>query len=340
LPTEFIDGLLEANATVHLRKGKTVQTGSASGLYITGRGVCCCQTPEVPNQKLLTESVLWEQIMSLQPEVPVGDVTPMRVADANRVRAEIDRMMVRSVNDPDRYAVGTVSFAETQLVARSMANLISGEDHPEDHALENIKGLDSQLIKKIGSRAPNATRSDLLQMSPAEQSDRFDLSAEEVRKLRRAIVGLEGPLPAPPDRWDPPGTRTEERVPNVAGLTFAEAEAALQALEFFVGEVVDEDSELPTGIVIAQHPEAEATMKKASSVNLVLATGLSVRIPDAVGVPLSQALVMLRDAGLKSEPEISFVPSGENSRREVIEISPPMRSYVTPHASVTIRVSG
>lgn len=34
------------------------------------------------------------------------------------------------------------------------------------------------------------------------------------------------------------------------------------------------------------------------NVNLILATALSVRIPDLVGVPLRQALVMLRDAGL------------------------------------------
>jgi hypothetical protein len=349
-----VDGALEANATVHLRKGQREQTGSASGLYITGRGVCCCQAPDPQNgnpddshhagdhdRRLLSESVLWEQIMPLNLDVPVGDVARMRVADANRVRAEIDRMIVRSVNDPDRYAAGTVSFAETQLVALSVADLISVPGHPDDHPLENIKGLDSKLISKIASRAPNISRSDLLFMSHSEQKDRFDLSPDEVRQLRRALIGLEGPVPEPKDRWNPPGrSKTEYKVPNVVGLPLAEAEAALEQLQFLAGEVAYEDSALPGDTTLSQSPEAEAMALGGTRVDLIVATGLSVRIPDLVGVTLSQALVMLRDAGLKSEPEINFASSGKYPGNQVIQVSPEMRSYVTPHASVVIQVSG
>jgi beta-lactam-binding protein with PASTA domain len=178
-------------------------------------------------------------------------------------------------------------------------------------------------------------------MSPAEQRDRFNLSPDEVRHVRRAIIGLEGPVPEPENRWDPPGkSRTEQKVPNVMGLTLAEAEAALQACQFSVGEVAHKDSVLPGDSILAQDPEAEAMALSGTDVNLILSTGLSVRIPDFVGMPLSQALVMLRDAGLKSEPEISFSSNGGYPRGQVIEVSPAMRSYVTPHASVTIQVSG
>ena len=64
-PPETFDGVLNANATVFLRQGQQVQTGSASGLYITGRGVCCCQTLNDHDKHLLSESVVGEQIMPL-----------------------------------------------------------------------------------------------------------------------------------------------------------------------------------------------------------------------------------------------------------------------------------
>jgi PASTA domain len=334
------DGALEANATVYLRQGSREQTGTASGLYITGRGVCCCQTPNDHNKRLLTESVVWEQVMPLALDKSVGDLARMRVVDANRVRAEIDRMMVQSMNHPDRYEAGTVSFAETQLVAQSVANLISTEGHPDDHPVAMIEGLNSRILDKIASRAPNASRSDLLFMTPAEQRDRFNLSPNEVRQLRRAIVGLEGQLPEPQNRWDPPSKRrTEQTVANVIGLSLAEAEETLTTLKFSVGEVAYEDSTLPTNTVLTQDPEAETTALSGTNVNLILATGSSVRIPDLVGKPLSQAVVMLRDAGLKSEPEIRFISSEEYPRNQVLEVSPGMRSHITPNSNVTLQVA-
>jgi PASTA domain len=338
--TEKIDGFLNANATVYLRQGERAQTGSASGVYITGRGCCCCQTVDDHNKRLLSESVVWEQIMPLALTAIVGDFTRMSVVDANHVRAEIDRMMVKSINHPDRYEAGTINFAETQLVAKSVGSIISTGGHPDDHVLGEIRGLGEIVGQKIALRSPNILRSDLLFMSPAEQRDRFNLTPDEVTHLRRAILGLESPPPEPQHRWNFPGqNRTESSIPDVVGLSLSEATEMLRADKFVVGEVTYQDSELPSNIVLTQRPGANFAALTQTNVDLTLATGLTVRIPDVVGKTLSQALVMLRDAGLKSEPELYFVSNDEHPRAQVIEVSPGMRSYITPNSNVTIQVA-
>ena len=344
-----VDGRLEANATVFLRqKRERVQTGFVPALYITGRGVDCCVALEDDGERelfmharnLLKESVVWEQALPLGINEPVGGNGRIKVADANRIGTEISRMIVQSINHPNRYESGSISFAETQFIARSVANVISSQGHPDDHSLENIAGLNPEIKRKITTRLPGVLRSDLLFMSPAEQTDRFDLSLDEVRHLRRAILGLEGSLPEPQHRWDPPSqTRTKQTVPNVVGLTLTEANAALQAVQLFVGEMTYQDSEQPHDVVLAQEPSADTTVLSSTMVNLIAATGATVRIPDVVGKLLSQALIMLRDAGLKSEPEICFTSSEEYPRNQVIEVSPRMRSYITPHACVTLQIS-
>ena len=275
--------------------------------------------------------------MPLELKEPVGDVARMSVTQANRVRAEIDRMMVKSINHADRYEAGTVSFAETQLVAHSVANLISTEGHPDDHPLEMIKGLNSKIRSKIVSRAPQPSRSDLLFMSPSEQRDRFNLSADEVRHLRRAIVGLEGPAPDPQNRWDRPGRSGTERskikVPLLKGLQSNDAEAALAAagLIFVSGTIVD--SPLPSGTVVLQEPAAGATVEPATEVAVRLACGLSVRLPEIIGARLSEATCRLRDAGLISEPTVEGRPVPD---AHVVALEPHAGTLVTPNTPVTI----
>ena len=70
---------------------------------------------------------------------------------------------------------------------------------------------------------------------------------------------------------------------------------------------------------------------------MVMASGVSVPAPDFFGKPLCQTLMMLRAAGLGHEPEIIFAPSKEQPSNHVLEVTPDMRRYVTPHASVVCK---
>ena len=63
------------------------------------------------------------------------------------------------------------------------------------------------------------------------------------------------------------------------------------------------------------------------------------QIPDVVGLSLSQALILLRNAGLESEPHIVFEKSEVQPRNNVLSVTPKMRMYVTPNANVRLNVS-
>jgi len=169
--------------------------------------------------------------------------------------------------------------------------------------------------------------------------DRFELTHEEAIHLRRAALGLEGPPLDPKERWDPPSRRIEHEVPNVVGFSLAEATDMLQAEDLLASAVTYQDSEQPTGTVLNQHPDGDETVRGGTEIHLVVATGLTVRIPDVVGRPLTEALCMLREAGLQAEPELEFLESREQPQHTVLDITPAPRTYVTPNSQVVLQVS-
>lgn len=229
---------------------------------------------------------------------------------------------------------------ETQYIARRVAKLIDSPDHPDNQPVSEIKGLNDKIRRKIESLMPGLRRANVLSMQLQETKDRFGLNDDEAVHLRRAALGLEGPIPEPKDRWDPPSQRVKHRVPNLVGLPLADARRLLREENLRSGETTHRDSDQPNDIVLRQDPAADEEVKGGTAVNMVLSTGLSVRIPDVVGKPLSEAICMLRNAGLRSEPELKFVPRRKQPKHIVLDVSPNARTYVAPHARVILRISG
>jgi hypothetical protein len=228
-----------------------------------------------------------------------------------------------------------VRFLDTRFIARRIRRLLDRPDHADNHALADIAGLKPEVRARLQPVAARLRRADLLKMELPELRDRFGLSAEDAAHVRRAALGLEGPPPPPAERWDPPGTVP---VPDVVGLSLSEAAGILRRRGVAAGTLTRRDSDQPTDTVLEQSPAA-GERRAGSRVDLVLATGLSVQIPTLVGKRLSEALCMLRDEGLTSEPELTFEPSREQPQHTVRAVTPPARTYVTPGAKVTLRVS-
>ena len=65
----------------------------------------------------------------------------------------------------------------------------------------------------------------------------------------------------------------------------------------------------------------------------------NVRVPDLVGISLTQALLMLRQAGLASEPEIVCVHDPQQSGARVLEVTPPVGTTVPSNARVVLKAS-
>jgi beta-lactam-binding protein with PASTA domain len=74
----------------------------------------------------------------------------------------------------------------------------------------------------------------------------------------------------------------------------------------------------------------------ATEVSVELASGCSVRLPDVMGLRLSEALCLIRSVGLQSEPAIEGRPVSDS---RVTALEPDAGTLVTPSTSVTISLA-
>ncbi len=90
------------------------------------------------------------------------------------------------------------------------------------------------------------------------------------------------------------------KVPDVRGMTLADAKADLESGGLRVGSVDSTSSEeVDNGLVISTDPEAGAIADHDSTVDLVISTGPPpVEVPDLVGLTKDEAIKAVQDAGL------------------------------------------
>ncbi len=93
-------------------------------------------------------------------------------------------------------------------------------------------------------------------------------------------------------------------VPYVVSLTQADAEKAILASGFVVGNVTfKESNDVPLGSVVSQSPKALSTAKANTKIDLVVSSGkkeaAEVSVPNLAGLSQDDAEKALIDAGLK-----------------------------------------
>jgi serine/threonine-protein kinase len=94
--------------------------------------------------------------------------------------------------------------------------------------------------------------------------------------------------------------KTQAAVPNVAGMTEAEAQAALENAKLVLGSITEGTStSVPKGQVISTDPVAGTQVAQGTVINLLISNG-QVMVPDVVGKGLSDAIRLLTspDVGL------------------------------------------
>jgi len=64
-----------------------------------------------------------------------------------------------------------------------------------------------------------------------------------------------------------------------------------------------------------------------------------IELPQIIGEPIGKALSLLKKAGLKSEPELSFEESKSQPSDHVIEVTSDMGTHVSPFGFVSMKVS-
>jgi beta-lactam-binding protein with PASTA domain len=136
------------------------------------------------------------------------------------------------------------------------------------------------------------------------------------------------------------GPVAEVTVPNVVGLTQANAQAAITAAGLTVGNVTTQSSAtVPAGSVIGQSPAAGASVDAGSKVDLVVSTvPVKVTVPNAVGLTQANAQAAITAAGLTvgsvTNQSSATVPAGS-----VISQNPAAGGSVNAGSKVDLVVS-
>jgi PASTA domain len=314
---------------IYLKKGKIVGY-NYDNLFITARAVCSCPTDinvKIPVEKDL--SVVYEKQLRVGASGFSREREAMPIQEANRLSAEIRCEMLESLSSADRYPRGIVGLLDTQLFAEAMGSAISDGDDIVNGALADWADLDENVVRRVTAHSPAITRSLLLKMPLAQQVEAFGLSFTEAVELRRGLTDI-GEAKGPP-----PVLHGSQTVPQFIGMHLQEALAVVASTGLLLNEATEVDSPWPCGVVVAQRPDAGATVSSAMGISLDLASGVSVRLPDVVGLGLAEAACRVRDAGLRSEPTIQ----GQSSKdARVAALDPPAGVWVTPNAHVAIRL--
>jgi len=110
-------------------------------------------------------------------------------------------------------------------------------------------------------------------------------------------------------------------VPNVVGMTFADAQRQLEAASFTVQRGETRFNNAPRGTVIDQQPEAATSAAAGIRVSLVVSNGPKLSsVPAVIGMSREQALVALEIAGF-SPGDVSERASNE-PRGAIIDSRP------------------
>jgi PASTA domain len=131
-------------------------------------------------------------------------------------------------------------------------------------------------------------------------------------------------------------------VPNVIGMSQAQAEVTLQAAGFSLLETHGVPSlQVPLGMVIAQSPPAGQLVQMGSKVSLSISSGppagATVTVLSVVGQSQAQAVSELASLGLNDE--IHTVPSSSVPIGLVISTSPSAGSTVPSGSTISVTVS-
>jgi len=126
-------------------------------------------------------------------------------------------------------------------------------------------------------------------------------------------------------------------VPNVTGMTEADAQSALKAAGLTAQSTSGSSQTVPKGTVISQAPSAGEQVPSGTSVGITVSSGPgNTAVPDVIGQSQSQASDALNAAGLgvKVSTANNSAPQGQ-----VYSQSPAAGTLVAPGTSVTIHVS-
>src|SRR5512139_3016620 len=196
--------------------------------------------------------------------------------------------------------------------------------------------------ERMGAPVAMAGTTTLPAVSEGEEPDRRDRGG---RALAYALLGLAVVavfvIAALVGKalFDQGGGAGKVTVPDVQGLTLAQAQAKIRGLGLTVGTVTQKASEtVDKGTFMDQSPEPNTELASGRPVSLTVSTGVDeVAVPELVGLSLDEASAELRRAGLQLG-ERKYVDSTE-SRNVVTKVNPAEGTTVPANSKVNLEVA-
>lgn len=203
---------------------------------------------------------------------------------------------------------------------------------PRDVKVPNVVGLDyadaANRLEQAGFKA-----------EPGET--RFHATAPKMAVLEQTPPAGSTDLVGATVRLDVSGGQRMGTIPNVVGMTRAEAERTLENSGFDLGDVQDQPSEQPRGEVIATRPAAGSQAPMPSSIGLVISAGPTVVItPDVVGRNFASAKLLLEQVGLAVGDVRGENGAQPSDAGTVMSQSPAAGSQVARGARINLQVGG
>jgi serine/threonine-protein kinase len=128
------------------------------------------------------------------------------------------------------------------------------------------------------------------------------------------------------------------RVPNVTGVTAAQADGILEENGLVLGEQVEDYSEtVPEDSIISQDPGENESVEPGEAVDVTVSLGVEqVEVPEVYGVSVEAAQARLNSVGINSEP---IEVAGDEPAGTALSTEPGVGAFVEPGSTLPLYFS-
>ncbi|MDW2884962.1 Stk1 family PASTA domain-containing Ser/Thr kinase [Exiguobacterium artemiae] len=244
-------------------------------------------------------AVLYELVTG---QVPFEGDSPVAVAlkhlqDTARRPTALNPAVPQALENCIMQALSKAPHDRQQTVAAFKEDMVTAMS--AERANEGIRGDD--LMEKTMVLSPVSLPSEELEQTVPVPKVATVLPQPEKKKKRAwwiilLLVLLIGGAATTFAMWPDPTVV----VPDVTGKDADEAETKLEKMGFIVESTERSSDTVEEGAVISQSPREQATVKKGSTVDLIVSTGSDpVEVPDVSDETEKKAIAILKDSGFE-----------------------------------------
>lgn len=170
---------------------------STDTLFITGRNLCCCDNNRI---RRLVDGIVYEKPLKLASSQfsEVSSQQNVPIAMVNQMGTEIKKAILNSRNDLEHRYDNFIKLSQTNFMAQSLVNALTGI---QDIQIDHLRNISEPLKAKLSVLNSKVRLTEIVGMPFQMQKDLFSMSEEEVLELRNSLTGLNHQVSDPRQVW-------------------------------------------------------------------------------------------------------------------------------------------